>query len=556
MLEVVSECAPDLYIFVRTAYENPSYLFCGNSIILSQEGVQQGDPLGPLLFCLTINPMVKKLRSEFKVFYLDDGSFGGSLQDVLHDVQKVGEMASDLGLELNRSKSELICRDDRIREDMLGRVPGLKEVSADTADILGSPIGNTECIDKALQEKIEMLRRMGDRLDLLQSHDALLLLRHSFSMPKVLYTLRTAPCFLSSLTEAYDNLLRSILCSITNVCLDDENAWHQATLPVKTGGIGIRRATQLAPSAFLASAAGCSDLVHQILPSHLLDIPIPGTEAALAIWSQGHDEPPPSGAPSHSQKAWDRPHVQAVYEALLEASPDPRTRARLLAVATKESGAWLEALPVSSLGLRMDNDVISVAVGLRLGVPLCEPHICQHCGAEVDSSGLHGLSCLYSKGRHPRHAAINDIVRRSLASAKVPSHLEPSGLYRSDGRRPDGATIVPWKRGKGLVWDATCPDTMAPSYISLATSEAGAVAEEAERKKRVKYAHLERSHCFIPVAVETLGVFGPAARAFVRDLGHRIADVTLEPLSHQFLLQRIAVAIQRGNAAAILGTMD
>ena len=70
---------------------------------------------------------------------------------------------------------------------------------------------------------------------------------------------------------------------------------------------------------------------------------------------------------------------------LLEGSPNLSTRARLLAVATRESGVWLNVLLVSSLGLCMDNDVIRVAVGLRLGAPLCEPHHCLHCRAEVDS---------------------------------------------------------------------------------------------------------------------------------------------------------------------------
>ncbi len=74
------------------------------------------------------------------------------------------------------------------------------------------------------------------------------------------------------------------------------------------------------------------------------------------------------------------------------------------------------------------------------------------------------------------------------------------------------------------------------------------------KQKRAKYAHLEESHYFIPVAVETLGVFGPEAGSFLRELGRRITDSTLEPLSHHFLRQRIAVAIQRGNTAAILGS--
>ena len=46
------------------------------------------------------------------------------------------------------------------------------------------------------------------------------------------------------------------------------------TLPVKRGGLGIRSAAKLAPSAFMASAAGCSTLVALIIPIHLKEVPI------------------------------------------------------------------------------------------------------------------------------------------------------------------------------------------------------------------------------------------------------------------------------------------
>ncbi len=98
-----------------------------------------------------------------------------------------------------------------------------------------------------------------------------------------------------------------------------------------------------------------------------------------------------------------------------------------------------------------------------------------------------------------------------------------------------------------LVWDATCPDTLAPSYANFAVREPGAVAQEAERKKRIKYAHMEATHFFVPVAIETLGAFGPDARSFLKDLGNRLKASTHEPLSHYYLLQRIVVAVQRGN---------
>ena len=213
----------------------------------------------------------------------------------------------------------------------------------------------------------------------------------------ILYILRTAPCFLSAHIDAYDSLLRSFLSDIINVSLVDDSTRLQASLPVGIGGIGIRRAAQLAPSAFLASAAGSSNLVRQILPPHYQDIPNPFIDSALTAWHVGHDKPPLSSIVPHRQKAWDVPRIMSTYDMLLEASPNMSTRARLLAVATRESGVWLNVLPVSSLGLCMDNDVIRVSVDLYLGAPLCEPHHCLHCQAEVDSSGTHDLSCRYSK---------------------------------------------------------------------------------------------------------------------------------------------------------------
>ena len=143
--------------------------------------------------------------------------------------------------------------------------------------------------------------------------------------------------------------------------------------------------------------------------------------------------------------------------------------------------------------LRRDKMLLAVcekATRLRLGVPICQPHKCQLCGSPVDRQGTHGLHCRKSLDRHPRHSAINDLIKRSLGSAKIPAHLEPAGICRSDGKRPDGATVLPWRSGRILVWDATCPDTFAPSPRDLTTRGAGAVADQAEERKKAKYAEL------------------------------------------------------------------
>ena len=231
------------------------------------------------------------------------------------------------------------------------------------------------------------------------------------------------------------------------------------------------------------------------------------------------------------------------------------TEFRLLAATCKESGAWLNALPISSLGLRVDDTKLRISMSLRLGLPLCRSHTCQHCGAEVSQSATHGLSCKRSAGRHYRHSAVNDIIHRALVAAHVPSRLEPLGLYRSDGKRPDGISTVPWKCGQLLVWDATCPDTFAPSYSTIAAQQVGAVAQQAEDKKMQKYKHLDSCHFFTPVAIETTGVFGPRTNDFLKELGHRLRQVSGEANSFSYLTQRLSVAIQRGNSASVMGTM-
>ena len=232
-------------------------------------------------------------------------------------------------------------------------------------------------------------------------------------------------------------------------------------MPIKLGGLGIRRATDLAPSAYLASIHASSDLVKAILPSSYVCL-LPLLDDALGSWSAGHGSSPPVEL-THKQKIWDHPRVIAASNSLLQNASSDVDKARLLAATSKESGVWLQALPVSSLGLRLDDDSLRVAVGLRLGTPLCVPHQCRHCGAEVDTTGHHALSCKWSAGRHHRHASLNDIIYRALSLAHVPARLEPVGLLRSDGKRPDGASLIPWKMGKPLVWDATCVDTYAPS---------------------------------------------------------------------------------------------
>ena len=78
------------------------------------------------------------------------------------------------------------------------------------------------------------------------------------------------------------------------------------------------------------------------------------------------------------------------------------------------------------------------------------------------------------------------------------------------------------------------------------------IAELAEDRKDSKYKHLGPAYIFTRIAIETSGAIGPRARAFLKELGRRLRRETGEANSTSHLMQRLSVAVQRGNAAVIL----
>jgi len=272
----------------------------------------------------------------------------------------------------------------------------------------------------------------------------------------------------------------------------------------------------------------------------------------LDIWSKSANIPEPVNPANKIQKVWDAAITSASYRSLLTRSGSETDRARLLAASAPHSGDWLQAPPITAIGLRLTDEMIRVAVGFRLGANTCEPHKCV-CGSMVDARGLHGLCCKKSAPRHQRHSHMNDIIWRAVKRAQIPVVKEPIGLS-TDGKRPDGATLIPWSRGKPLAWDVTVPDTFAQSHLHNSAIQSCAAADTAADNKVTKYAHLATTHIFVPIAVETGGSWNAQAIEFVQDLGRRISEVTNEPLETQFLFQRLSMAVQRGNAIAFKST--
>jgi hypothetical protein len=78
-----------------------SLLNFDDHLLLFDEGVQQGDPLGPLLSCVS---SLRLTRNMFNLRYLGDDSVGGNVDSLLHHLETVKRVGLTIGLELKEDK--------------------------------------------------------------------------------------------------------------------------------------------------------------------------------------------------------------------------------------------------------------------------------------------------------------------------------------------------------------------------------------------------------------------------------------------------------------------
>jgi len=147
---------------------------------------------------------------------------------------------------------------------------------------------------------------------------------------------------------------------------------------------------------------------------------------------------------------------------------------------------------------------------------------------------------------------LNDIVARAFSSAGIPVTKEPTGLSRTDGKRPDCTqTLISWHAGRPVVWDVTVACTSADSYVQASARETGAAAEMAAARKMAKCSDLSSHFVFQPIAVETQGPLNESARELLSDVGRKIAERSGDEHEIQFLFQRISVVVQRFNGVLL-----
>jgi hypothetical protein len=245
---------PLLYPYLYQCYRNPSTLFFGDHLISFSDGAQQGDPCGPMIFSLAIQPIILSLDSQLNICYLNDGTLADYPEVVLSDFKKVNNLSRKIGLELSFSKCKIFCcsgdTDLKVIKEFQNLAPGIKISDLGSLSLLGSPIFD-QGFKNTVEKTIITLENLLNKAKLLSRHVACTLIKNCLLIPKFNFLLRTTPFWkFSNHINSVDSSLKSSLERIPNLRLTDLQ-WCQSTLPIRFGGLGIRRTSDICLPAFV-----------------------------------------------------------------------------------------------------------------------------------------------------------------------------------------------------------------------------------------------------------------------------------------------------------------
>ena len=271
---------PDIYNHAALVYSdiNPLiYLQRSHLVILSsQDGVHQGDPLGPALFSIAMQLILEDLQShntEVTILaYLDDVYLLGSPDRVFHVFERLRSAFSDINLMIEEKKCEIYCSSS----PLLSTISQSTSIPATSQGcrILGTPIGSSSYIIESCADVAQSGSNLCGKLLQLQDPQCGMLLLRYCHVTRMNFLSRTVqPRLLESAAAIHDTLTRSTFTNLLGRGNLTDRQWLQATLPIRHGGFGLTALTYIAPFAFLSSWASTLHTITKQIPDaeRLLD---------------------------------------------------------------------------------------------------------------------------------------------------------------------------------------------------------------------------------------------------------------------------------------------
>ena len=255
---------PSLARWATWCYSHPGRLQFGEHTLHSTSGVQQGDPLGPLLFAAALRPLAAELKTlglDIAVHYLDDGLLAGDLGAVSAALRLVQQRAAHLGLDLNLAKCEAVALHPQAVPTLHGALPDALLRHADGTckvsqnfEFLGAAVGDAAFMQSHTKERAA---KAGDLLDAIGVPEdpqvALRLLRACGGFTRMVHSMRCTPPTAHRLAlNMFDGMVRRCFGDFSGIHPSD-GQWDQATRGLNFAGLGLRATSLHAAGAYIAS---------------------------------------------------------------------------------------------------------------------------------------------------------------------------------------------------------------------------------------------------------------------------------------------------------------
>ncbi|XP_062498931.1 uncharacterized protein LOC134176271 [Corticium candelabrum] len=480
MINQVFASFPDIAFHVFKMYSGFGDLIVskGSSTvkISSQEGVHQGDPLGPVLFSIAIHPLLLKLQSNqagiMVLAYLDDIFLLGPPNEAMVAFENLRSDFSSIGLEISSSKCEVFSSSSGIK--LLGdQISSIPTTSTGTT-ILGVPIGCPSFIQSHCSSFADSGNLLCDQLvELEDPQSAMLLLRH---------------CHVPRMTH---------LASWANAL---------STLPIRFPAME----NQINEIIFGDGADGSirSELLRAIPPGKIFTDLLEDTKRL--------------------QQKLTRQHMTFATAHMVENTASPRDAARLRSLGGKGAGSWLNTIPESAK-FALSPYEFRLACLLRLGLSLPAVRWIEQCdcGTALDEMGYHLLTCKKGGGPVWSHDSIVSEWDDCLRQLQIHHKKEPRDRYNDSNNRPDIA-VFDVGSGANVELDVALSHPWASDIVSQAAEKDGAAAARREDRKTKKYSELKlagmSSMRFVPLVMEHFGRWGEEATNYLQELSRRSCD--------------------------------
>ncbi len=538
ILEEVAAQAPALLGWAQTLYGAHSHLYTQGHRLSSQQGVQQGDPLGPFLFALAWQRVVRQLPSTLglNLWYLDDGHLVGSVEALSSALELLVTEGSRLGIDLNLAKCQMWgpaevpeVVDEAI--ERLASIPRVPWQSGYGLKVLGLPVevpGSSAFRRATLLEGVEQLRTACAVLSHLGDPQAQhLLLRYCLDGCRLMHFLRGVDCTqLADVVEQASWVLQSTLSDVLGLVVNPQD-WAQASLPLRLGGLGVKDPARILPAARIsgileslmrAESLGLPPLARQTpedLGATLLSLRsvLGGAFEPLKGWMAGSHVPFASIEPDHRRQAWWSAKVHEAHHRGLMAASTGRDACRLRLQSMRHTTAWMQSVPNHGMGTAFGGGEYRTLLRWWLGKPILQGDggaPCPLCSTPMDVFGDHLVSCK-SNDITRRHHALRCALQGVLMAAGVRTRSE---VAIGGKERPCDLSLEGFDPLGPLAVDLTVVHPLALSRPREPEAVLSILAE-AETQKVSKYSALciSAGWQFVPSGFHTWGGYGPLGAA-------------------------------------------